>query len=163
RAEPLFPNLPLAQQTGKVAEARYQGFEFGNWRAADPNEITTRKRKLGLECACLAGNRGVSTKRMGLCDPAEREGLLTESQAAVDAARRFESVRLVTLTGAKVPGASRGAQHASIVEGLKRAHDLVAPHGITLIVEVINTLAEVEPLNPQDNHPNYYLNHTVEA
>src|SRR5260370_27758824 len=138
----------------KVAEARYQGFEFGNWRAADPNEITKLKNKLGLECACLVGNRGVSPKGMGLCDPAERDGFLTEIKASAEAARRFESVRLVTLTGAKVPGASRDAQHASIVEGLKRAHDVVAPHGITLIVEVINTLV---------NHQGYYLNHTAEA
>jgi hydroxypyruvate isomerase len=163
RVEPLFPNLPLARQMEKVAEARYQGFEFGNWRAADPNEITKLKNKLGLECACLVGNRGVSPKGMGLCDPAEREGFLTEIRASAEAAGRFESVRLVTLAGAKVPGASREGQHASIIEGLKRAHDVVAPRGITLIVEVINTLAEVEPLNPSDNHANYYLNRTSEA
>ena len=30
-------------------------------------------------------------------------------------------------------------------------------------MKVINTLAEIEPLNPQDNHANYYLNRTSEA
>ena len=35
RVEPLFPGLPLATQVQKVAEAGYQGFEFGDWRAAD--------------------------------------------------------------------------------------------------------------------------------
>ena len=34
RVEPVFPKLSLPQQMEKVAEARYQGFEFGNWRAA---------------------------------------------------------------------------------------------------------------------------------
>ena len=39
-------------------------------------------------------------------------------------------------------------------EGLKRAHDVVSPHGVTLIVEPLNTLV---------NHQGYYLNHTAEA
>lgn len=163
RVEPLFPNLPLPSQMEKVAEAGYHGFEFGNWRAADAKEITRLKNKLRLECACLVGNRSVNPEGMGLCDPAEREGFLAEIKASVEAAKRFESRRLVTLTGNKVPGAPREKQHASIVEGLKRAHDVVAPQGVTLIVEVINTLAEVEPLNPLDNHANYYLNRASEA
>jgi hydroxypyruvate isomerase len=164
RVEPLFPNLPLAAQMEKVAEAGYQGFEFGDWRAADATEITKLKNKLGLECACLVGNRGVSPKGMGLCDPAERAGFLTEIRASVEAAKRFESSRLVVLTGFKIPHLSREQQQASIVEGLKRAHDLVAPHGVSLILEVINTLAAVEPLNPHgDNHANYYLDRTPEA
>ena len=72
-------NLPLAAQIEKVAEAGYQGFEFGDWRAADSNQITKLKNKLGLECACIVGNRSVNPKGMGLCDPAEREGFLTET------------------------------------------------------------------------------------
>ena len=67
RVEPVFPKLSLPQQMEKVAEARYQGFEFGNWRAADADQITKLKNKLGLECACLVGNRGVNPKGMGHC------------------------------------------------------------------------------------------------
>ncbi len=59
---------------------------------------------------------------------------------------------------------SRDAQHASMVEGLKRGHDIVAKRGVTMIVEVINTLAKIEPLNPTgDNHANYFLNRTPQA
>jgi hydroxypyruvate isomerase len=163
RVEALFPDLTLRRQMEKVAEAGYQGFEFGNWRAADAREITSLKNKLGLECACIVGNRGVNPKGMGLCDPAEREPFLTEIRASLDAARRLETTRLVTLTGNSVPGMPRARQHASIVEGLKRAQDLVAPHGITLIIEVVNTLAPVEPLHPQENHLDYYLDRAREA
>jgi hydroxypyruvate isomerase len=163
RVEALFPALTLPQQMAKVAEAGYQGFEFGNWRAADALEITGLAHKLGLECACIVGNRGVNPKGMGLCDPAEREGFLTELRASLDAARRFETTRLVILSGNRVPGMSRPRQHDSIVEGLKRAHDLAAPRSITLIVEVVNTLAPVEPLHPQENHLEYYLDRASEA
>ena len=162
--EPLFPGLPLAAQVERVAQAQYQGFEFGDWRAADPVAITRLKNRLGLECVCLVGNRGVNPKGMGLCDPAERDGFLAEIRASVEAAKRFESSRLVVLSGFKVPALTREQQHTSIVEGLKRAHDVVTPHGVTMILEVINTLAAIEPLNPRgDNHANYYLNRTAEA
>jgi hydroxypyruvate isomerase len=164
RVEPLFPKLQLAAQIAKVAEAGYQGFEFGDWRAADSSQITKLARKLKLECACIVGNRSVNPKGMGLCDPAERDGFLAELRASVEAARRFETTRLVVLTGFKVAGRSRAEQHASIVEGLKRGQDVVAPHGVKMIVEPINTLAPVEPLNPQgDNHADYYLDRTAEA
>src|SRR5688572_10861073 len=164
RVEALFRNMPLEQQIEKVAQAGYQGFEFGDWRAADSNRITKLKNKLRVECACIVGNRSVNPVGMGLCDPAERDGFLAELRASTEAAKRFETTRLVVLTGFRVPRLTREQQHASIVEGLKRGHDVVAPHGVTMIVEPINTLAAVEPLNPQgDNHSRYYLDRTPEA
>lgn len=164
RVEPLFPSLPLAKQMERVAAAGYQGYEFGDWRAADPREIVPLQRRLRLECVCIVGNRSVNPKGMGLCDPAERPGFLSEIEASADAAQRFESRKIVVLSGFKIPGMSREAQHASMVEGLKRAHDIVAKRNVTMIVEVINTLAKIEPLNPKgDNHANYYLDRTPEA
>jgi hydroxypyruvate isomerase len=91
---------------------------------------------------------------MTLVDPADREAFLAEIKASTEAAKRFETTRLVTLTGNELPGVPREAQHKSVVEGLKAAHDVVAPHGVTLIVEPLNTLV---------NHQGYYLNHTPEA
>ena len=154
RVEPLFRGMRLPDQMKKVAEAGYQGFEFGDWRAYDPAEITKLAHQLHLECACLVGNRGVNPKGMGLTNPLERDGFLAEIAASIDAAKRYETTRLVTLTGNEVPGMSREDQHRSIVEGLKRAHELVAPHHITLIVEPLNTLVD---------HKGYYLNHIAEA
>ncbi|MFN0165120.1 MAG: hydroxypyruvate isomerase family protein [Bryobacteraceae bacterium] len=164
RVEALFPGMALEAAMEKVAEARYEGFEFGDWRAQDANRIVKLQNRLGLECVCLVGNVGVNPKGMGLCDPAERAGFLKELRASVEAAKRFESKRLVVLSGFKVPGRPRALQHDSIVEGLKLAHDIVSPHGVTMIVEVVNTLAAVEPLNPKgNNHADYYLDRTDEA
>ena len=164
RVEALFPGLPLVAQIERVAAAGFQGFEFGDWRAADAKLINARKHKLGLECACIVGNRGVNPPGMGLCDPAERAGFLAEIRASTEAALRFETKQIVVLTGFRVPHLTREQQTSSIVEGLKRAHDLAAPHGVTMIVEPINTLAKIEPLNPTgNNHANYFLDHTPEA
>src|SRR5579864_2322439 len=154
RVEALFRNMKLPQMMEKVAEAGYQGFEFGDWRAQDPEAITQLKNRLGLQCACLVGNRAVNPKGMTLVEPADRTAFLAEIKASTEAARRFETTRLVTLTGNELSGVPREAQHRSIVEGLKRAHDVVEPHGVTLIVEPLNTLV---------NHQGYYLNHAAEA
>jgi len=79
----------LATAAKKVAEAGYQGFEFGNWRAQDAAAITKLKSSLGLECACLVGNRAVNPKGMTLVDPADRAAFLAEIQASTEAAQRF--------------------------------------------------------------------------
>lgn len=154
RVEHLFRGLPLEKQMEKVAAAQYQGFEFGDWRAVDPVAITRLKNKLGLECACIVGNKGVNPKGMTLTDERDREGFLAEIKASAEAALRFETKRIVVLTGNEMPMRSRAAQHKSIVEGLKAAHDVVAPRGITMILEPLNTLV---------NHMGYYLDHTAEA
>jgi hydroxypyruvate isomerase len=162
--EPLFPGLNLAQQLERVASAGYDGFEFGDWRASDPVQIAALKRKLKLTCVSLVGNKSVNPKGMGLCNPAERDGFLAELRASLEAAKRFEAEQMVVLSGFRIPGMTREQQHASMVEGLKRAHDIVAPARVTIVVEVINTLAKIEPLNPTgDNHSRYFLDRTPEA
>lgn len=164
RVEPLFPNLTLPAQLERVAAAGYQGFEFGEWRAQDATAITKLKNRLGLTCVCLVGNRSVNPIGMGLCDPSEREGFLEEIHASIEAAKRFESDKLVVLSGFKVKHLSRAQQHASIVEGLKRGAELASRARITLIVEPINTLAKIEPLNPTgNNHADYFLDRPTEA
>ena len=87
-------------------------------------------------------------------DPRHRNAFLAEIKASTEAALRFEIKRIVVLTGNELPNVPRAAQHRSIAEGLKAAHEIVAPNGITMILEPLNTLV---------NHQGYYLNHTVEA
>jgi len=164
RVEALFPGVALPECVRRVADAGYEGFEFGDWRAADTREIVALKNKLRVECVSVVGNRGVNPKGMGLCDPAERDGFLAEIRASAEAARRFEASQIVVLTGFKIPGVPRDRQRASVVEGLKRAHDIVSPRGVTIALEPINTLAPVEPLNPKgNNHADYFLDRSSEA
>ena len=164
RVEPLFPKATLEEQIRLVAEAGYHGFEFGDWRAADPKRVVALADKLGLKCVCIVGNRGVNPVGMGLCNPAERAGFLTELKASAEAAVRFETKKVVILTGFRVPRMTMQAQRASVIEGLKRGHDIVSRHNVTMIVEPINTIAPIEPLNPTgDNHHRYFLDRAAEA
>ncbi len=154
RVEPVFKHMALPEQMRKVAEARFHAYEFGDWRAADPTAIVALQKKLGIECACIVGNKGVNPKGMTLTRPEDREGFLAEIKASTEAAKRFETTKIVVLTGNEVPDVPRERQYRSIVEGLKRAQEIVAPAGVTMIMEVLNTLVD---------HKGYYLNRTAEA
>ncbi len=147
RVEPMFRKLALPEQMRKVAEAGYKGFEFGNWRVENPAEISKLARSLDLECACIVV-RGASEAPMSLTAPADRAAFLSALKDSTEAAKRFGTTRVVTLAGKEVPGVPREAQHKSIVEGLKAAHEIVAPAGITMILEPFNTLVD---------HPGAYL------
>src|ERR1700730_17144387 len=78
RVEPVLPKMTLTERMEKVAETRFHGFEFGDWRSADPAVITPLKNKLRIECSCIVGNRGVNPKGMTLTNPADRAGFLAD-------------------------------------------------------------------------------------
>jgi hydroxypyruvate isomerase len=151
--EGMFRKLTLPEQMKKTAAAGYKGFEFGNWRVENPAEIAKLARSLDLECACTVV-RGATDAPMSLTDPKDRPNFLAALKDSTEAAKRFETKRLVTLPGKEIPGVPREAQHKSVVEGLKAAHDIVAPAGITMILEPFNTLV---------NHPGSYLAFMKEA
>ena len=98
----MFRGMTLPQQMEKVAEAGYQGFEFGNWQAQDAAVITELKKKLGIECACIVGNRTLNMKGLSITNPADRDGFLAERRASADAALRFDAKRIVTIAAAEV-------------------------------------------------------------
>ena len=162
RVEPLFPGLPLANQIERVAEAGYQGFEFGDWRAAD-RKADHHTEESAETRVCLPG-------RKSRCKP-ERNGTLRSCRTLripnrnPSIAGSRKEIRNQGHGGAhRIQGShlTRLQQHASILEGLKRACDIVAPHDVTMLLEVINTLAPVEPLYPKgNNHANYYLDRTA--
>jgi len=158
RVESLFarqPPAPLSERMRSVAEAGYPAFEFGNWRQQDPAVITRRARELKLECAGIVNTPiGVANRDAVRALGPQNPAFLPAVRDTVEAAKRFETRRFVVLGGRDLPGIPGEEQHARIVEGLKRAHDIVAPHGITMIIEPVNTLVE---------QPGAYLHSSHEA
>ncbi|MBI3966059.1 MAG: TIM barrel protein [Chloroflexi bacterium] len=81
-----------------------------------------------------AGDRGY------LNDPAQ-QGRFEESVVeAIEIARRFETPMLNALCGRDLPVVSRERQRATVVENLGRAAALCERAGITLLIEVLNTV-----------------------
>jgi hydroxypyruvate isomerase len=154
RVETLFRKMPLPEQMRKVAEAGYQGFEFGDWSAQDGPAIAKLARELKIECACIVNRARDAKQPISLTDPEHRPAFLAATRDSVEAAKRFETTRIVTLAGKEVAGVPREAQHRSVVEGLKAGHDIAARAGVTMILEPFNTLVD---------HPGAYLYSMPEA
>lgn len=141
----VFRQLPFEQRLEKVAEAGYRAVElvdeFSKWQPADFARAASRRRSLAMTFDATAG---LST---GVADPAARQKFLDEVSKMLPIMEKLECRNLIVLSGNTVPELSREAQHQSCVEGLQRAADLAAPHGVNLLLENID---------PEEN-PRYYL------
>ncbi len=147
----VFHGLPFEQRLEKVAEAGYHAVElvgeFRKWSAQDFRTYNRKKRALGITFDTTAG------LRHGIADPAQRPIFLAEFRKLMTIADKLECPRIIVLSGNRVPGLTRQQMHASCIEGLKRAADLVQGKNIEILVENID---------PEEN-PRYFLTSVAEG
>jgi hydroxypyruvate isomerase len=147
----LRPKYTAEQAIDLVAGAGYNGFELVDedkkWSPADVARIRARMTKLGIVCDAISG---ISA---GFADPDGGERLANELPPRMDQAERLGCRRIILLSGKRVPGMSRDAQHALCVQNLKRAGELAAKRRFELLLEPIDAL----------ENPPIYLTHVAEA
>jgi hydroxypyruvate isomerase len=147
----VFQKLPIEQRLEKIAEAGYRSVElvteFTEWSDEALRRVNAKRRALGMVFDTMAGNGGYTSKSVGVTDPRERPGFLADIGYALGIAHKLECPSMIAFSGGAVEGMPRKAQHESIVEGLKRAADLVEKQSITLLLENIDL----------EEDPNYYL------
>lgn len=147
----VFHRMPFEQRLEKAAEAGYRNVElvgeFEKWSDTDYRNADRKRRELGIQFDATGG------LSRSLTDPAKRDAFLAEVKAILPAMDKLECPSLIVLTGNKVPGMSREAQHTSCVEGLKRAADIVEPRGCKILLENID---------PEEN-PKYFLTSVAEG
>jgi hydroxypyruvate isomerase len=147
----VFHKMPFEQRLEKAASAGYQNVElvgeFEKWSDAEYQNVARKRRELGIHFDATAG-----VKR-SLTDPAQRDAFLAEVQGMLPVMDKLECPALIVLTGDKVPALDHEAQHASVVEGLKRAADIVEPKGYKVLLENID---------PEEN-PKYFLTSVTEG
>ena len=80
-------------------------------------------------------------------DPDLREEFLKEIRESVDVARRVNATWMTVVPGHVDLRLDMGYQTANVVESLKRASEILEPHGLVMVLE---------PLNPR-NHPGLFL------
>ena len=147
----VFTKLPFEQRLEKVASAGYGNVElvgeFRHWSEQDYRDVAQAKQRLKIQFDATAG------VERSLTNPAEREAFLGEVKNMLPVMEKLECPALIVLTGNKVQGMSHEAQHASCVEGLKRAADLVEGRGVKILLENID---------PEEN-PKYFLTSVAEG
>lgn len=82
-----------------------------------------------------------------------RNEFLAEIKASVEVAKRVNAQYMTVVPGHIEPRLDMGYQTAHVVESLKRAADILEPHGLVMVLE---------PLNKRD-HPGLFLSKAAQA
>lgn len=140
---------------------REQGFtalEDNGMRDRDP----ALQERIGEELESLGMQMGVfvahsidwNEPTLASGDPAAREQFLEEVRDSVDVARRVGATWMTVVPGHVDPRLDMGYQSAHVIETLRAAADILAPHGLVMVLE---------PLNTRHDHPGMFLTHTAQA
>jgi hydroxypyruvate isomerase len=141
----------------QIAFAADQGF-----RAWEDNEAAKRSVDEQERMAKALAQRGMrmgvfvasmpkwaqSRPLLGGNDDAEREAFLADIRNAVDVAKRLNAQEMTVVPGFLDPRLPLDIQTARIIDVMRRAADIMAPHKLTMVME---------PLNTRTNHPGVYL------
>ena len=152
----VFTDLPFEERLEKIAEAGYQNVElvgeYKKWTPAEFQRANAQRKELGITFDCTAG------LKHGVSNPADREALLAELRQELPIMEQLECPALILLSGNRVAGMPREAQHQSCIETLKAA--AAAVEGKSINGEPLRLL--VETIDPEEN-PQYFLTGVTEA
>jgi hydroxypyruvate isomerase len=149
-------DLPFEQRLAKVAEAGYHNVElvgeYAKWSDADFNRANDARKRLGIAFDATAGLHN------GIGDPGVLDTFLAELKQALTPMEKLDCPSMIVLSGNVVEGLSRQAQHASCIEGLKRAAAMI--EGKQIAGQPVRLLLEC--IDPEEN-PHYFLQSAAEA
>jgi hydroxypyruvate isomerase len=120
---------PVAEQERMAKALQQRGMTMGVFVASMPKWVQSRPL-------------------FGATDGAEREAFLADIRSAVDVAKRLNARHMTVVTGFMDPKVPVEIQTARVIDLMRRAGDIVAPHGIAMVME---------PLNTRTNHPGVYM------
>lgn len=109
--------------------------------------LAQRGMKMGVFVASMP-KWGQSRPWLGSNDDAEREAFLADIRSSIDVAKRLNAKWMTVVTGfmdSKVP---LDIQTARIIDVMRRAGEILAPHDIAIVME---------PLNTHTDHPGVYM------
>jgi hydroxypyruvate isomerase len=149
----------MEQKLAAAAEAGIQSTELVSeqqaWTPAETDKYKKLARSYGLTFDTIVAQTDWTKRPVSMVNPAHRDNFLQDVKNGIDTAKRLGVPQIILLSGNEQPGMSREDQHASLVEGGKRAAELAAAAGgVTLILE---------NLNSKVNHKGYYLTTAKEA
>lgn len=137
----LFTERPFLQRFEAAASSGFTAVEYLFPYQEDIDGIARALQELRLTQVLFnlpagnwaAGDRGI------VVDPGRRDEFRRGVAQAVDLARRFRCSRLNCLVGKRLDGVSDEGQWRYLIDNLRYASSALAAHGLTLLVEPINT------------------------
>ncbi|MGA7243030.1 MAG: TIM barrel protein [Terracidiphilus sp.] len=157
----VWTNLPFEQRLANVAQAGYTNVElvgeYAKWSNADFARANDARKRLGISFDATAGLEHAGHEH-GLADPAHRDPFLAELKQALIPMETLSCPAIIVLSGNVVPGLSRGQQHQSCIDSLKRGAELI--DGKQIGGQPVRLLLEC--IDPDEN-PHYFLQSATEG
>ncbi len=151
----LFNEVPFMERFAAATSAGFQGVEYLFPYGEDKDAIADALRTNGLQNVLFnlppgdwdAGERGLGAL------PGREQDFRDGVARAMDYALAADTKRLHALAGIVPAGADQDRCRQTFIGNLRYACEQLAPHGITLLVEPINTR----------DMPGYFLNYQKDA
>lgn len=144
--------LEIAARSG-VQSVELVG-EYADWTDPDIARVKKLARSFRLGMDVLIATPDWQKRPVSMVDPAQRDNFLTDVRRAITVAHQLEITQILLMSGNAIAGRTHEEQYASLLEGCKRAGDLVAAANLTAIVEPLNSLV---------NHKGFFLTTCVEG
>jgi hydroxypyruvate isomerase len=128
--------------------------EYAGWTDADVARALRHCRSFGMGMDTLIATPDWNKRPVSMVDPAQRDNFLSDVRTAITYAKKLRIPQIILMSGNAIPGRSHEEQYASLLEGTKRAGELVARADLTAIVE---------PLNSRVDHKGFFLTTCTEG
>ena len=146
----LFAEEPaFAARITRAAEAGLPCVEFWTWRDKDIAAIAAALDASGVRLTSF-----LSQPEANLVDPATHPEFLAGVEESAAVAASLGCHGLIVLAGDRLSGRADGEQRAAVVAALREAAPRAAEHGVTLLLE---------PLNSRVDHVGTFLDATTDG
>ena len=140
-----------------MAEAGFRSLEDNGMRERPVEEqerIAAEMGRLAMRMGVFVAHR-IAWTEPNLASGREewREEFLADIRGSVEVAKRVNAIWMTVVPGHLDLRLDMGYQTANVVESLRRAADILEPHGLVMVLE---------PLNPR-NHPGLFLKEMAQA
>lgn len=144
----------LIEQIAYAADQGFTAWEDNEARSrpvaqqeAMARALASRDMTMGVFVASMP-RWAQSRPLLGGNDEAEREGFLADIRSSIEVAKRLNANRMTVVTGFLDNKLPLDIQTARVIDVMRKAGDIVAPHGLAMVME---------PLNTRTNHPGVYM------
>lgn len=127
----------MHERIRRAADAGFRAVEFWGWQTRDMDAIDAALKRHGIGLALFC------TEPMSrIVDRATHPEFLAGVERSAALAKRLGCPQLVVTAGEPLPGVPPAEQHAAVVDALRAAGPIARAHGITLVLEPLNTSEE---------------------
>ena len=143
-------DLPVPRQLEIYAEHGFHAFEYNglpNHSLQEAAQFRKKMDELKMDMGVFVVNSG-GWKGDALVDKAFHEGFLKDVHRAVEYHKVIRNGWSTVTSGLAVKNLSHRQQTANVIEGLKRAADVVSKTDLVLVLEPLNVLV---------NHAGYFV------